>query len=55
MAKEKKKRADKYEKKLSIKGSFDDVIKLSVTPASASNKQEEKPEEEKKKSKPTKK
>jgi hypothetical protein len=32
MAKAKKKRAEKYEDKLFIKGSFEDVIKLSVTP-----------------------
>lgn len=32
MAKTPKKRADKYEKKLAIKGSFADVIKVSVQP-----------------------
>jgi hypothetical protein len=32
MAKAKKKRADKYEKKLKIGGSFEDVIKLSTQP-----------------------
>jgi len=32
MAKTKKKRADKYDTKLAINGSFDDVIKVSVTP-----------------------
>ena len=32
MAKAKKKRADKYEKKLKISGSFEDVIKLSTQP-----------------------
>jgi hypothetical protein len=31
MAKAKKKRADKYEDKLAIKGSFEDVIKVSMT------------------------
>ena len=32
MAKAKKKRADKYDNKLAITGSFEDVIKVSVTP-----------------------
>ena len=32
MAKAKKKRADKYDNKLAINGSFEDVIKVSVTP-----------------------
>lgn len=32
MAKAKKKRADKYEEKLKIHGSFADVIKVSVQP-----------------------
>jgi hypothetical protein len=32
MAKAKKKRADKYEKKLKISGSFEDVVKVSVKP-----------------------
>lgn len=32
MAKTAKKRADKYEEKLSIQGSFEDVIKLSSQP-----------------------
>ena len=32
MAKAKKKRADKYDDKLAINGSFADVIKVSVTP-----------------------
>ena len=32
MAKVKKKRASKYEEKVSIKGTFEDVIKVSVTP-----------------------
>jgi len=31
MAKTKKKRADKYDNKLAISGSFEDVIKVSVT------------------------
>jgi hypothetical protein len=30
MAKEKKQRADKYEEKLAINGTFDDLIKVSV-------------------------
>jgi len=32
MAKAKKKRSDKYDNKLAITGSFEDVIKVSVTP-----------------------
>ncbi len=32
MAKAKKKRANKYDNKLAITGSFEDVIKVSVTP-----------------------
>ena len=32
MANAKKKRAEKYDKKLAIKGSFEDVIKVSVKP-----------------------
>ena len=32
MAKAKKKRADKYDSKLAINGSFEDVIKVMVTP-----------------------
>ena len=32
MAKEKKKREEKYDTKLAINGSFADVIKISVTP-----------------------
>lgn len=32
MAKAKKKRADKYDTKLAINGSFEDVIKVMVTP-----------------------
>ena len=32
MAKEKKKRATKYDEKLAINGSFEEVIKLSATP-----------------------
>ncbi|MDP4212258.1 MAG: hypothetical protein Q8926_06495 [Bacteroidota bacterium] len=32
MRKAKKKRADKYDTKLAIEGSFEDVIKVSVTP-----------------------
>ena len=32
MAKLKKKRADKYDSKLAINGSFEDVIKVMVTP-----------------------
>ena len=32
MSKAKKKRADKYDNKLAINGSFEDVVKVSVTP-----------------------
>ena len=39
-----KKRADKYDPKLAIKGSFDDVIKVSVTP-----KKEDQPKKDKEK------
>lgn len=42
MAKAKKKRAKKYEEKLSIKGSFEDVIKVSVTPKKTGSKADEK-------------
>ena len=31
MSKQKKERSDKYEKKLKIEGSFDDVLKASVS------------------------
>ena len=33
MPRTKKKRADKYDEKLAINGSFENVIKVSVTPA----------------------
>jgi len=39
MAKEKKKRADKYDTKLAINGSFEDVIKVMVTPMPAPKKE----------------
>jgi hypothetical protein len=39
MAKEKKKRADKYDTKLAINGSFEDVIKVMVTPTPAPPKE----------------
>ncbi len=48
----KKKRADHYDEKLSINGSFEDVIKVSVTqapPPMTENKEEEKPVQKKKK------
>lgn len=45
MAKQKKKRAEKYDPKLAIKGSFEDVIKVSVTPTPS---KKEKPKKEKK-------
>ncbi|MGB8193109.1 MAG: hypothetical protein WCF67_14370 [Chitinophagaceae bacterium] len=41
MAKAKKKRADKYEKKLKISGSFEDVIKLSAQPIKRTEKKKE--------------
>lgn len=44
----KKKRADRYEDKLKINGSFEDVIKVSVTPT-PEKKEEEKPIQKKKK------
>jgi hypothetical protein len=47
MAKAKKKRADKYDTKLSIEGSFEDVIRVSVQPS--------KPKEPTKKKAPAKK
>ena len=46
----KKKRADHYEEKLSINGSFEDVIKVSVTSTpQPEKKDEEKPVQKKKK------
>jgi hypothetical protein len=48
--KEKKSRADRYEDKLKINGSFEDVIKVSVTPTPPhEKKEEEKPVQKKKK------
>jgi hypothetical protein len=47
MAKAKKKRAEKYEPKVAIKGTFADVIKVSVSP----EKKEEKPKKAAKKGK----
>lgn len=47
MAKTEKKRADKYEKKVAIKGTFGDVIKMAVTnpdKATKPKKDGEKPE-----------
>jgi hypothetical protein len=44
MAKAKKKRADKYDSKLAITGSFDDVIKVSVTPQKQEPKKADKPQ-----------
>ena len=38
MAKAKKERAKKYDPKLKIKGSFEDVIKVSVTPSEKTTK-----------------
>ncbi len=51
MAKAKKKRADKYDEKLAIKGTFEDVIGVSVKPLPA---KEPDPKQDKKQ-KPTKK
>ena len=45
----KKKRADHQDEKLSINGSFEDVIKVSVTPKPEEKKEDEKPVEKKKK------
>ncbi len=47
MAKAKKQRSKQYDPKLAIKGSFADVIKVSVTPTKKD--QQEKPKEAKKK------
>jgi hypothetical protein len=47
MAKAKKKRADKYDNKLAINGSFDDVIKVSVTPSLTQPKKVNKPKKKK--------
>jgi hypothetical protein len=46
--KAKKPRADHYDEKLQINGSFEDVIKVSVTPT-PEKKEEEKPVQKKKK------
>jgi hypothetical protein len=43
MAKAKKKRADKYDTKLAINGSFEDVIKVMVTPTKQEPEKEKKP------------
>jgi hypothetical protein len=45
----KKKRADHYDEKLSINGSFEDVIRISVNPKPEEKKEEEKPVQKKKK------
>jgi hypothetical protein len=47
MAKEKKKRATKYDEKLAINASFDDIIKLSATPYTPAPKKEKKPAKKK--------
>ena len=49
MAKAKKKRAAKYEDKLSIKGTFEDVIKVSVQPDPKAITPPEKKKQDKKK------
>lgn len=41
MAKAKKQRAEKYDKKLSINGSFEDVIKLSAQPLKKADRPKE--------------
>lgn len=43
MAKEKKKRASKYDEKLAINASFEDIIKLSATPFKAKDKPKKTP------------
>jgi hypothetical protein len=43
MAKAKKKRASKYDTKLAINASFDEIIKVSVTPYTPSPKKIDKP------------
>ena len=47
MAKAKKKRADKYDSKLAINGSFEDVIKVMVTPQKPEPKKVDKPKKKK--------
>jgi hypothetical protein len=47
MAKEKKKRATKYDEKLDINASFDDIIKLSAEPYTPAPKKEKKPAKKK--------
>jgi hypothetical protein len=47
MPKPKKKRADKYDTKLAIEGSFEDVIRVSVTPGKPEPKKVDKPKKKK--------
>lgn len=47
MAKEKKKRATKYDEKLAINASFDDIIKLSAEPYTPKPKKVNKPQKKK--------
>jgi hypothetical protein len=47
MAKAKKKRADKYDNKLAINGSFEDVIKAMFTPTKQEPKKVDKPKKKK--------
>jgi hypothetical protein len=49
MAKAKKKRADKYDTKLAIEGSFDDVIGVSVKPDEKKDKAKPGPKAKEKK------
>jgi hypothetical protein len=48
MAKEEKKRTNKYETKLAENGSFEAIIKVMVTPSNQELKKVEKPKETKK-------
>lgn len=48
MAKEKKQRADKYEEKLAIDGTFDDLIKVSVNYTPPKKQKAKKPTKKKK-------
>lgn len=48
MAKPKKKRAPKYDPKVAIKGTFADVIKVSVTPSQGDKKPAKKAAKKKK-------
>ena len=47
MAKEKKKRASKYDEKLAINASFDEIIKVSATPYKPETKKVDKSKKKK--------